>query len=452
MFAGTSRGILRIVVAGTLVVLATGCLCPTVRPDPSPVRAGYNPVELVDLEGQCDQHLLLDPNALFGVAERVRQSQQTMPPATRRSVLALSGGGSYGAYSAGVLVGWTKAGTRPKFDVVTGISTGSLIAPLAFLGPDRDADLTVLYTTLRERDLFRFKRSLRSLLSDAIADNSPMRKKIDAMVTPDLLRAIAAEHAKGRRLYVGTTELDSNRQVVWDMGAIAARGGADDIELFRSVLLASSSIPGFFPPVNIPVTVDGRTLVERHVDGGVSAAVFFRPPFVPPEERDANGEPVKHALAGSDLYIIVAGKLYADPQEVSRRAIFIAGNSVTALIFAQTRGDLMKLYTATVLTGMNYHLTAIPPAFQVNSSSTDFDPAEMSRMFDEGVRQAMEGTVWRSTPPGLEKGEGVSERVGTRLTVVPLGVPRPPGPRATPILGRPWLMTGNGNPAGVPAK
>jgi predicted acylesterase/phospholipase RssA len=226
------------------------------------------------------------------------------------NVLVLSGGGAYGAYSVGVLAGWSEAGTRPEFDVVTGVSTGALIATLAFLGSGRDPDLKRFYTHLTNRDLFVRRPSLSALLSDALADSRPLERLIEQAVDADLLRQVSIEHAKGRRLYVGTTQLDARRLVVWDMGAIASRGRARDLALFRQVLLASASLPGLLPPVSIPVDVDGKQYEEMHVDGGVTASLFFRPPQAPRDRVAALGD---RPLAGSNVYVVVAGKLYCDP-------------------------------------------------------------------------------------------------------------------------------------------
>jgi predicted acylesterase/phospholipase RssA len=416
--------LIRVLVVG-LALAPLGCGSSGPFRDPSPVKAGVNPADLEDVCTRCDAGHQLDMRGLFQVAEQVRLARKPAAPPPKKSVLVLSGGGTYGAYSAGVLVGWSETGTRPEFDVVTGISTGALIAPMAFLGPAYDPQLRNLYTTLRNEDLYRVRRSLRGLLfADSVADNAPMVRKVEELVTPEVLCQVAAEHQKGRRLYVGTTELDGRRFVVWDMGAIACRGTPADLELFRKILLGSSAIPGFFPPQEIPVTVDGRPFTERHVDGGVSAALFFRPPYVPPEQRN---DPVAASLAGTDLYMLVAGKLYADPEPVRPRALPIAATSVSTVIYAQARGDLMKLYTACVLTGMNYQLSAIPPEFVVPASSTDFDPVEMTRMFEEGRKQVPAGTAWRTTPPGYAPGEGVSLRSGTVLTRVANGPPRGPG-------------------------
>ena len=440
-------GVLRLwrgVLLGALL-LSTGCFC-TARhmiAPPSPVKAGFNPVDIVDAPAEADAHQLLDASKLYQVAERIRQEQRPAVACAKRSVLVLSGGGAYGAYSAGVLVGWTQTGQRPQFDVVTGISTGALIAPLAFLGPQYDSQLQTMYTTMREQDLFRIRKSVRTLFAESLADNSPLVRKLEETVTPDLLRAIAAEHLKGRRLYVGTTELDGRRQVVWDLGAIAAHGTEADLELFRSVVLASAAIPGFFPPVRIPVEIGGKVYEERHVDGGVSAALFFRPPSVPPEKRN---DPAANSLYDTDLYILVAGKLYADPEVVKPRALWIAGTSVSALLYAQTRGDLMRLYTACVLTGMNYRMTSIPMDVPLTSASTDFDPVEMSKLFQEGIRQVTSTTPWRLSPPGLERGEGVSQRSGTVLTHLGGGtVPHTESPAA------PFLLVPT-TPQGIPVR
>jgi predicted acylesterase/phospholipase RssA len=403
-------------------------------PPPTPIRAGYNPVELLEPIGEADGGQSLDMKDLFVMAERLRQERRpaVLPPP--RNVLVLSGGGSYGAFSAGVLYGWSKAGTRPTFDVVTGVSTGALLAPLVFLGPDHDAAVRDVYTTVRNTDVFRIRKTLRTvlLISDSLADNTPLANKIDQMVTPELLRRIACEHAKGRRLYVGTTDLESKRPVIWDLGEIASRGTDADRELFRKVLLASSAIPGFFPPVRIPVTVAGKPLAEYHVDGGVTNALFFRPPYLSEEER---ADPEKRSLYGSNVYVVVAGKLYADPNVVRRRSLSIAADSVSTLIYSQSRGDLLKLYTACLITGMNYYSASIPADYPAPLSSTDFDPKEMGKLFDLGVKLATTGVPWRTTPPGLEPGEGAFLRAGTALERVPINAPQPPAPNL-PLLPR----------------
>lgn len=413
----------RLCLAFPLILLAAtvGCLG-RLTDKQTPIQAGYNPVELLEPVGEQEADCQLNLKDLYVVAEQWRQARRpaVLPPV--RNVLCMSGGGSYGAFSAGVLYGWGQAGTRPTFDVVTGVSTGALIAPFAFVGADYDEQLRQVYTTLRNKDIFRFRASVKTLVlaTDSFADNTPLARVIEEYITPEVMRRVAEGHAAGRRLYIGTTELESRRPVYWDIGEIACRGTPEALEMFHHILLASSAIPGFFPPVRIPVTVDGQPLEELHTDGSVSNALFFRPPFVP---RDCRHDPDKTNLYGSNVYTLIAGKVYADPDRVRPRALSIASNSASALIYAETRGDLFKLYTACMLTGMNYHVAAIPAELSVPFASTDFNPEQMRGLFEQGVKWATSGPGWRTTPPGLEPGEEAFLRAGTALTRVPLEKP-----------------------------
>jgi predicted patatin/cPLA2 family phospholipase len=397
-----------------------GCQHP--RQPGSPVAAGLHTNNLLDIPAQAEADQLTDAKQLFELAEKMKKQPTPEQIARRRSVLCLSGGGSYGAYSAGVLCGWTASGDRPgtngrpNFDVVTGISTGALIAPLAFLGPQYDDQVRKFYTTVEKKDIFKF-HPVRGLFSIALADNTPLSEILDRSITPQIIEEIAAEHHKGRRLYIGTTELEGKRFVFWDIGEIACRGCPDDRELIKKIMLGSSAIPGFFPPSKIPVTVDGKPFVEKHGDGGTSASIFFRAPYVPPDQRkDGDLD-----LAGVDLYLIVAGKLYADAEPLKARSLSVAGSSVSTVIYAQTRGDLQRIFLVSVLSGMNYYLAAIPPEFPAPPSSTEFSVGPMTEMFNEGYRLAMNGTVWRRTPPGVEAGESPLKRQGTTLNFVRRG-------------------------------
>ena len=334
-------------------------------------------------------------------------------------MLCLSGGGSYGAFTAGVMCGWTQYGDRPgtngrpNFEVVTGISTGALAAPLAFLGPEYDEALKRFYTSVDRRDIYRLQ-PFRALFTSAIADNTPLAKMIIDVVSDEMVSKIAAEHRKGRRLYIGTTELEGHRFVFWDIGEIANRQCPGDRELIHKILLGSIAIPGFFPPSKIPIRVDGKEYYELHGDGGVSQAIFFRPPYLPPEQRTE----MDRDLAGVDLYMILAGKLYADAQPQKARTLSLAGTSVSGVLYSQARGDLQRLYLISMITGMNYQLCAMPADFKAPLSSATFERESMNAMFDEGYRVAGTGTMWRKSPPGVENGESMLKRSGTDLTHV----------------------------------
>ena len=224
---------------------------------------------------------------------------------------------------------------------------------------------------------------------------------------------LAAAHRAGRRLYVGTTEQEGKQFVVWDLGAMAERNAPGDRERIILVLLGSASPPGFFPSAKIDVLIDGVCHTERHVDGGVSQGLFFRPPFTPPEQRS---DVAARDLAGAKVYTIIAGKLYADPEVIRARALAQAGRNVSTVLYAQTRGDLQRLYTVAVLTGMDYFISAIPLEYNAPISSSEFSPEIMEPMFQEGRRVIFSKKPWRTLPPGAGPGEETLERAGPWLT------------------------------------
>ncbi len=209
-----------------------------------------------------------------------------LPPAV---FLAVSGGGDNGAFSAGLLNGWTAAGTRPEFKLVTGISTGALIAPFAFLGNKYDATLKEVYTTISAKDVIKTRSFIAGVFGDAMADNAPLWKLTRKSVNADLLKQIADEYAKGRFLLIGTADLDARRPIIWDMGKIASYGGQQALDLFVSIMIASASIPAGFPPVMIDVEADGKHYQEMHVDGGTMAQVFVYPAAVGREDGIGHG-------------------------------------------------------------------------------------------------------------------------------------------------------------------
>jgi len=415
------RSVVGFVILGALAV---GIGCQSARGPGSPAQAGLNTRDLVDPPAQAESEELTPTSQLAAAAERLRKDRQEKlgdqskkeggQGATKpnRNVLCLSGGGSFGAYTAGVLIGWAEQGGRPDFDVVTGISTGALIAPFAFLGPKYDAQLKHFYTALESRDLYRV-RPLRAVFGEAFADTSPMAARLGAFLTCEVMADLAAEHRRGRRLYVGTTEEEGKQFVVWDVGAIAERGTPADRDLILKVLLGSSAPAGFFPSSKIDVVVDGRRYTERHVDGGVSQSVFFRPPYVPPEERS---DVAARDLAGTKVYVIVAGKIYADAEVIRPWSLAQASKSVSTLLYAQTRGDLQRLYTVCLLTGMDYYVSAIPQGYEAPTSSAAFEPSIMGALFEEGRRVIGGPAAWRTLPPGVGTGESTLTRSGPNLT------------------------------------
>lgn len=318
--------------------------------------------------------------------------EKPLPPVY---LLAISGGGDNGAYGAGFLNGWSATGRRPEFKVVTGISTGALIAPFAFLGPRYDYVLQRVYTATSQKDIFKKRGLLGGLFGDGMADTRPLAKVIDSYVTPALLSEIAEQYAKGRLLLVGTTNLDSLEPVVWNMTAIAASKDADAIVLFRKVLLASASIPGAFPPVMIDATVEGTHYQEMHVDGGTMAQVFAYPPSM-----SIAGAPDRQRA----LYILRNARLDADWMSVERRTLSIAARAIASLTRTQGVGDLYRIYATSERDHVDFNLTFIPASFNTPHRE-EFDTVYMRALFDVGANAAKGEAPWRKLPPGFAAGD-----------------------------------------------
>jgi predicted acylesterase/phospholipase RssA len=311
--------------------------------------------------------------------------------------LALSGGGPQGAYGAGILVGWTKTGTRPEFTMVTGVSTGSLIAPFAFLGPEYDDELRHFYTDSSTKDIMVKHGLLATIEGDAAASTAPLKERIKKTFDDEFIARIAAEHRKGRRLYIGTTNLDATRPVIWNIGAIAASGAPGANDLIHEVILASASIPVAFPPVFINVEAEGQTYQEIHVDGGVTRQVYIYPMGV-------DFRKVEKALGiqgPPHLHVIRNAKLEPKAKTVPGKLFPIAETTVSSLIRTQGIGDLDKIYLETQRDGLDYNLTYIPDNFDVESHEP-FDKDYMRALFKVGYDLSVQGKAWMKLPPCYE--------------------------------------------------
>lgn len=315
-----------------------------------------------------------------------------LPPA---EFLAVSGGGEDGAFGAGLLVGWTAAGTRPFFKGVTGISTGALTAPFAFLGPAYDDRLRAVYTEISAKDVLVQRSYLALITLDAAADTAPLRRTIAKYFDQAMLDAIAAEHAKGRILLVGTTNLDARRPIIWNVTKIAASGRPGALELVQNILLASAAIPGAFPPVLIDAELDGKAYQEMHVDGGASAQVFLYPPSIDIRTR-AQASGIERERR---VYIIRNARLDPDWAQVERRTMSIAGRAVSSLLQTQGVGDLYRIYIATQRDGFDYNLAYIPETF-ITPLTEPFESGYMRALFQVGYGLATGGYPWAKVPPG----------------------------------------------------
>jgi hypothetical protein len=302
------------------------------------------------------------------------------------AILALSGGGANGAYGAGLLTGWTETGDRPVFGVVTGVSTGALAAPFAFLGPQWDAELEDAYTSGETRGLLSW-RSFAALFAPSVFSPTDLRALVEHHITPRLLEAVAVEHARGRRLLVATTDLDSEETVIWDMGLVARQGGPQGLYLFREILIASASIPGVFPPVLIAgVDPEGRVVQTMHVDGGVNT------PFLGVPEGLINWTPDRAGTRGP-FYILVNGQVGRTRIVTPGRLRDILGRSYDSMSKTALRRQLVATADFAERSGMPLFIAAIPP--EVEASSLDFDPESMRSLFELGRSAAVRDAAWR---------------------------------------------------------
>jgi predicted acylesterase/phospholipase RssA len=310
--------------------------------------------------------------------------------------LAISSGGDDGAFAAGLLAGWTQSGRRPRFEIVTGVSAGALIAPLAFLGPAYDRQLTAMWTRYGTQDLI-VKRPLAAMFGGAaLADTGPLAELIAYYIDQPFLDAVAAEYRRGRILLIETTNLDAQRPVVWNMTAIAGSRHPRALSLFRQVLLASASVPGIFPPVHIRVEAGGELREEMHVDGGTTQKVFI----APLQLRLSMLDPLYSAPPLRRIYVISNTKLAPEWEPPRNDTRAIAERSLRTLSKSQGAGDLIRLYVLATRDGAEFNLAAIPSSFRPKSKEA-FDRHYMRALFDVGFVEGRGGYRWLSAPPEL---------------------------------------------------
>jgi predicted acylesterase/phospholipase RssA len=329
-----------------------------------------------------------------------RRAQGQTGPLPAAAYLAISGGGDNGAFGAGLLAGWTKAGTRPEFKLVTGVSTGALISPFAFLGPAYDSQLKAMYTAVSMKDIAVQRSILSVIYGDSLADTTPLWNLLKKSVTQEMLDSIAAEHEKGRILLVGTANLDARRPVIWNVTKIAASRRPGSLELVRKILLASAAIPGTFPPVMIDVEAGNQAYDEMHVDGGTASQVFVYPAGMKLHEYSA----ALGVHRDRKLYVIRNARLDPEWAEVDRRTLPIAMRAIACLIQYQGIGDLYRIYSVAQRDHIDYNLAYIPSTFQVPHTA-EFDPVYMSQLFEFAERMAVAGYPWAKSPPILVSGE-----------------------------------------------
>ena len=396
---GLTRGRVHTVVFAICVSLLSACSTFD-RGSPVPPRDKHE----VTVLGLPNARFFVDqPAALSAEQERalVREARTLgvgrggiLPTAY---LLSLSGGGDNGAFGAGLLVGWTAHGDRPKFKLVTGVSTGALIAPFAFLGPEYDAALTDVYTNINASKIYEKRFIVAALTEDALSDTTPLYETLSRYVDDNMLAKIAAEYEKGRLLLIQTTDLDAGRPVLWNIGAIAASGHPGALDLIRHILLASASIPAAFPPVMFDVEANGNHYQEMHVDGGTVSQAFLVPPSV---NIHVAYEKAGYRRKAVIAYVVRNSRLKTEWSDVERQTLSIAQKAVSTMINYNGVSDLYLMYLVTQRAGASFNVAYISDDFQAEHKE-DFDQTYMRALYHYAYEKAERGYPWEHAPPGF---------------------------------------------------
>ena len=324
------------------------------------------------------------PDARFW-ADSIADFNNALPPQPG-PWLALSSGGSDGAFGAGLMNGLAASGRRLDYSVITGVSAGALMAPFIFAGSKYDDQLRDVFTKITAADVFEAGST-----GESFVDTWPLKDLVAKMITPAVLADVATAHRSGRRLFVLTTDLDAERSVVWNMGAIAAHSGDDALELFRTVLLASSAIPGAFPPVRIGVEANGKRFEEMHVDGGVGGQFFVAPLAMTAATSDDR-------LPATAFYVVANTGLQPDFQVVERSTPMILAQAVGTAVKNDTRLMMDRIYLAAKRMDVPFNVATIPPDFSAVSRGA-FDPKYMTALFQAGYDLGKSAAPFRAEPP-----------------------------------------------------
>ncbi|MFV2059964.1 MAG: patatin-like phospholipase family protein [Gammaproteobacteria bacterium] len=375
-----------------LFIIFSGCATrPPALPDAYADKLPWGAIEL-DIK-KSGPFTLRDSlgSSLLKKVNGHRNNNQMVP----FNILTLSGGGTRGAFGAGLLYGWNESGDIPKFDIVTGVSTGAVMATFVFLGGDELEKVKDFYTTSFTEDIY--KESWLSIFGYGyLMDPKPLKKLFSKNFNEELLNRVAAEHAKGRRLYIGSTNLDTGQLIVWDMGAIAASNRSDKYQRFADIIYASSAMPVFLPPQYMSVDIKGKLYYQMHVDGGIYSHVFMIGLLVDWKEvlslrSDAN------INFDSTLYV-VANRKYRnrhmyDPVDQSASSIIDAYIEVeTDLLFDRS---VYRLYDSCRKKGIKFRMASVPEDVNHVDEATVFDPVKMTKLFDVGFYIGLNGVEWQ---------------------------------------------------------
>ena len=334
--------------------------------------------------------------------ERIRSEHSRGMPI---DILMLSGGGAFGAFGAGFLQGWqTLKGNvleLPKFDSVSGVSTGALIAPFAFVGTD-EAYATIVDLYSNPTADWATRRSLWRVLTrgQSLTDPTELRNTIREAVSPELVRSVAQGYTEGRQLLVGATNLNFGVMRVWDVGEVAALADAGRAEQdIADMLIGSSALPAVFPPHEI----DG----EHYVDGGAVAQMVTG---IEDRRWLFNGERRIAGLTNAEapiklrVWMIVNNKLLPDAQSYNPKFSRVAARSISTIVRTSTLQSIQDM--ATYIGAINAHpqfeaefrYVAIPADVMLRPATDLFDLDAMRGLIDLGRAMGADPQSWLTRP------------------------------------------------------
>jgi hypothetical protein len=357
----------------------------------APERIPYGPkaASTASVDGFGDIRIYADSSG------NLPQTRAWLPVMRHKEInyLVLSGGGAGGAFSVGALKAWSDKGQRPEFDMVSGVSTGALIAPYAFLGSAYDQPLVDLYTSGVARELVDMAFLPKGLLGASLLKQEPLRKMVERYLTRDMLTEIVAEHRKGRRLLVLTSNLDSQRAVIWNMGAIADSNRPDALKLFQDIIIASASIPGLYPAVLIKARSGGRMFEEMHSDGGSASQILTIPEgWIANADNDEWPKGPKF-----NMYVLVNNALMPEFSMTTNNTFIVMARASSFLIKAQTRSALLATYAYAKKTGIRFRMASID--VQLPYDLTDpFNTNYMRAVYHLGYAKMASDSLWKDRP------------------------------------------------------
>jgi predicted acylesterase/phospholipase RssA len=377
------------------VVIVTGCAAIHREQAPEMALNTTTPVGFQSMVRYANSYSNGDPRVIGARFSEILRHHRAASLDGPLNILALSGGGAGGAFGAGALVGLSRRGERPQFDIVTGVSAGALIAPFAFLGPAWDAQLADAFSGARTGHLMD-SRGIRTLFRPGIDGSQPLVDLVDQFVTDELILAVAQQADQGRLLLVATTDLDKEETVIWDMGRIAAHGGEAARTLFRNVLVASASIPGVFSPIVIPVEKAGVRYDEMHVDGDVTVPFFVAPALTYIRPIDAS------SLSGANIYVLVNGQLGGVSSTTPVDTVSIISRTFSATLTHLARTNILLTSEFAEKYDMNFKFSSIPTDYPFRGP-LDFHESAMQALFNYGAACALEGRLWTTVEQAMTR-------------------------------------------------